>query len=81
MLARPSFLADIVQPSARENISCAIAFGVRSALALLADLDEVRVLREPAGVEEEGLAGSGRTASARRAGSRARPAARRRCCW
>ena len=31
MLARPSFLADIVQPSARENISCAISFGVRSA--------------------------------------------------
>ena len=31
MLARPSFLADIVQPSASENISCAISFGVRSA--------------------------------------------------
>ena len=31
MFARPSFLADIVQPSASENISCAIAFGVRSA--------------------------------------------------
>jgi len=31
MLARPSFLADIVQPSASENISWAIDFGVRSA--------------------------------------------------
>ncbi len=31
MFARPSFFADIVQPSASENISCAIAFGVRSA--------------------------------------------------
>ena len=31
MLARPSFLADMVQPSASENISCAIAFGVRPA--------------------------------------------------
>ena len=29
MFARPSFFADIVQPSARENISCAIALGVR----------------------------------------------------
>ena len=29
MFASPSFLADIVQPSASENISCAIAFGVR----------------------------------------------------
>jgi hypothetical protein len=31
MLARPSFLADIVHPSASENISCAICFGVLSA--------------------------------------------------
>ncbi|MBS1265020.1 MAG: hypothetical protein MAG471_00848 [Acidimicrobiaceae bacterium] len=31
MLARPSFLADMVQPSASENISCAISFGVLSA--------------------------------------------------
>ena len=30
MLARPSFLADIVQPSASENISRAISFGVRA---------------------------------------------------
>ncbi len=30
MFASPSFFADIVQPSASENISCAIAFGVRS---------------------------------------------------
>ena len=29
MLARPSFLADIVQPSASENISRAISRGVR----------------------------------------------------
>ena len=31
MLARPSFLADIVHPSASENISRAISFGVRPA--------------------------------------------------
>ena len=31
MLARPSFFADIVQPSARRNISCAMRFGVQSA--------------------------------------------------
>ena len=31
MFARPSFFADIVHPSARENISCAISFGVRCA--------------------------------------------------
>ncbi len=31
MLARPSFLADMVQPSASENISRAISSGVWSA--------------------------------------------------
>jgi len=31
MFASPSFFADIVHPSARENISCAISFGVRCA--------------------------------------------------
>ena len=31
MFARPSFFADIVQPSASENISRAISLGVRSA--------------------------------------------------
>ncbi len=31
MLARPSFFADIVHPSARRNIACAIALGVWSA--------------------------------------------------
>ena len=31
MFASPSFLADIVQPSASANISCAMRFGVRPA--------------------------------------------------
>ena len=55
MFARPSFLADIVQPSASENISCAMAFGRPSAVARLALLDEPGVLGKPAGVEEERL--------------------------
>ena len=55
MFARPSFLADIVQPSASENISRAISRGVAVRLARLPDLDEVRVLGEAAGVEEERL--------------------------
>ena len=51
MLAMPSFFADMVQPSPSENISCAISFGVLFCIALLAQLDEVGVLRKPAGIE------------------------------
>ena len=55
MFARPSFFADIVQPSASENISRAISRGARCCLAGFALLDEPRVLGEAAGVEEERL--------------------------
>ena len=53
MLAKPSFLADMVQPSASENISCAICFGRLVCVAGLAQLDEVGVFGEAAGVEVE----------------------------
>ena len=53
MLAMPSFLADMVQPSPRANISCAICFGRFVGVAGLAQLDEPGVLGEAAGVEVE----------------------------
>ena len=53
MLARPSFLADIVMPSASEAISRTMSGIGRSRLARLAQLDEPGVLGEAAGVEEQ----------------------------
>ena len=53
MFARPSFFADIVQPSARPNISRAISRGCAIGVTVFALLDEPGVLGEPAGVEEE----------------------------
>ena len=55
MLARPSFFADIVQPSASENISRAMSFGERCDCPCLARLDETRVLGEAARVEKQRL--------------------------
>ena len=56
MFARPSFFADIVQPSASANISRAISLRRPVRLPRLALLDEPGVLGEAAGVEEERLA-------------------------
>ena len=53
MFAMPSFLADMVQPSPSANISCAICFGDFACVSLFAQLDEVGVLGEAAGVEVE----------------------------
>ena len=53
MLAMPSFLADMVQPSASENISRAISIGLAVRLSLLAQLDEVGILGEAAGIDVE----------------------------
>src|SRR6516165_7285772 len=51
MLARPSFFADMVEPSAFENISRAISRGVLSAKPASRDFDEVGIFSEAAGVD------------------------------
>jgi hypothetical protein len=56
MFTMPSFFALIVQPSASEKISCGDGAHRALALSRLALLDEHRVLREAAGVDDEGLA-------------------------
>ena len=53
MLARPSFLALIVMPSASDAISRTMSATSRSRLARLALADEPGVLGEAAGVEEQ----------------------------
>ena len=81
MLARPSFFADIVHPSARPNIALRDRFGRPIRLPGLALLDEPRVLGEAAGIEKERLAEPIAQARGRRAGSPATPAARHPSCW
>ena len=51
ILAMPSFLADMVQPSPSRNISWAICLGVAICEAGLAQLDEIGIFGEAAGVE------------------------------
>ncbi len=80
MFASPSFFADIVQPSASENISRAMSRGGAIGVPRLALLDEPRVLREAARVEEERLAVAVAQRAHARAGSRATPADRRPSC-
>ena len=53
MLAKASFFAENVQPSASENIFCAICFGVNCRVAGLALADEPGVFGEPAGIQIE----------------------------
>ena len=81
MLARPSFFALIVMPSASAG-HLADDVGDRPAgLALLALVDEPGVLGEPAGVEEQRHAVPVADRADRPQVAPARPAGRRRSCW
>ena len=53
MLAMPSFFADMVHPSASENIFVRNVDGRAVRLSFLAQLDEVGILGEAAGVDIE----------------------------
>ena len=68
MLARPSFLADIVMPSASDAISRTMSGIGLVGVARLALLDEPGVLGEAAGVQEERERRSGRRPRAPRGG-------------
>ena len=81
MFANASFLALMVMPSATANMSRTMSAHRARCLPRLAALDEPRVLRETAAVDEERLAVAVRRPRASRGCSRGSPAARRRRCW
>ena len=80
MLTMASFFALIVQPSAQANISRTISRTGLLGVARLAQLDEVGVLGEAAGVEEERHAVLAADVGDRRGCWPSRPAGRRRSC-